>query len=244
MLKSKLRTLRRAIWAIPLWAVATGAVAGKSSDSDDPAWFEPDSAPYGVAFKEWTARLWQAATSAPAAVNPVTDTTGGNCMVAQSGPVWYLYGTFGGTASRSCTIPGPKALLFPVLNATPFDSPDVCGQGSESMSINLMRTYAATITEGPPQLSVELDGESIPNLLRFRQRSVPFGITLPPSNLYSAPCGGEVPAATYPAVDDGYYVMLRPLPPGPHQLRIRASTPSGFGVDVSYALNVLPLRLK
>ena len=35
---------------------------------------------------------------------------------SQSGPVWFLAGTFGGKAERTCTIPSGKAILFPPIN--------------------------------------------------------------------------------------------------------------------------------
>ena len=43
--------------------------------------------------------------SIPTANNPLTDTTGEDCMVGQRGPVWFLAGTFGGgPTTRSCSI--------------------------------------------------------------------------------------------------------------------------------------------
>ena len=48
--------------------------------------------------------------------NPILDTDGRYCALGQSGPVWYLGGTFGGAVVRSCTIPEGKSLFFPVFD--------------------------------------------------------------------------------------------------------------------------------
>ena len=44
------------------------------------------------------------------------DTTGKNCALKQTGPVWFLPGTFGGTISVTCTIPAGKAILVSLIN--------------------------------------------------------------------------------------------------------------------------------
>jgi len=44
--------------------------------------------------------------------------------------------------------------------------------------------------------------------------------------------------------DEGFYVMLKPLPVGKHTLRIHGEVPSfDFVLDVTYHLTVVPLRL-
>ncbi|HEY4137661.1 MAG TPA: hypothetical protein VGN65_04355, partial [Casimicrobiaceae bacterium] len=88
-------------------------------------------------------------------------------------------------------------------------------------------------------LSAVVDGQEI--LLsreKFRVRSDVFEATLPPDGLLDA--------GTYsPVVDDGYYVMLAPLPVGLHAIHfIGASSGCQFGVDVTYRLNVVPVSLK
>ncbi len=76
-----------------------------------------DSSPYGNTYGEWSARWWQWTLAIPAATNPNLDTTGENCAEGQSGQVWFLAGSFGGTFERACPVPTGKALFFPILNA-------------------------------------------------------------------------------------------------------------------------------
>jgi len=60
-------------------------------------------------------------------INPLLDQTGANAAIGQSGPVWFLAGTTGGTAERAITVPAGKSLFFPLVNnvwiCTPVDPP-------------------------------------------------------------------------------------------------------------------------
>jgi hypothetical protein len=64
---------------------------------------------------------------------------------------------------------------------------------------------------------------------------------LPDDNLFTA-SGQPEPAGTYfPAVDDGVYIMLKPLAPGPHLLHFTGSFPAfSFSFDITYKLKVEP----
>ncbi len=48
----------------------------------------------------------------------VSDKTGADCDVDQPADVWFLAGTFGGRAERSCTLPADRPLAFPIVNIT------------------------------------------------------------------------------------------------------------------------------
>ena len=50
--------------------------------------------------------------------NPAADNTGKNCGQKQSGPVWFLASTTGGSAATFMyLLPAGKALLFPIINS-------------------------------------------------------------------------------------------------------------------------------
>jgi len=98
---------------------------------------------------ELTAQWWQCALSIPTLINPLEDTTGANCMIGQSNPVWFLAGFFNGSAAtRSCSVPEGAALFFPVINAINFNTPNVCGQVPASISVKDLRAFSA----GEPKL--------------------------------------------------------------------------------------------
>ena len=66
-----------------------------------------------------------------------------------------------------------------------------------------------------------------------------FVLTLREDNIDQAPPGNY-----FPAVDEGFYVMLTPLPVGEHRLRIHEENPSiNLVLDITYHLTVVPLPL-
>jgi hypothetical protein len=82
----------------------------------------PTSKKVRQTYQELAAARWNWALQFPAATNPVEDPTGESCHLGQQGPVWFLAGTFGGTVTRTCTIPEGKFLFFPIVNV-PGDVP-------------------------------------------------------------------------------------------------------------------------
>ena len=60
-----------------------------------------DSVAFGRTYSEWAAAWWQWALSIPVSVHPLFDH--GDCKTGQSGPVYFLGGSFNSaSASRSC----------------------------------------------------------------------------------------------------------------------------------------------
>jgi hypothetical protein len=212
------------------------------ADSENMAFEDSES------FKKLSAEWQQWALSIPASENPQLDTTGGKCMVGQRGSVWFLAGVFfggAGTATRTCSVPGGEALYFPVINSVQINSPNVCGQGPENLSVEELRSMAAPTIDAATNLSVTVDGIAVKNVRRVK--SEVFVVALPENNVFVAPCAPlPVPAGIYsPAVDDGFYVLLKPLPLGHHTLHFQAESPAGVIVeDVTYNLTVVPVLLK
>jgi hypothetical protein len=64
-----------------------------------------------------------------------------------------------------------------------------------------------------------------------------FSIALPDNNLLGLPAG-----IWAPAVADGYYLLLSPLPPGPHTINFGGTGNFGgpFSEDITYNLTVSP----
>src|SRR5262245_19870660 len=90
-------------------------------------------------FAELSAQWWQWAFSIPTSKNPLFDDTGVYCMVGQRDDLWFLGGSFSGPVTRTCTIPEGTSLFFPVVNNVQFDSPNLCGQGEESIPLKTLR---------------------------------------------------------------------------------------------------------
>lgn len=193
-----------------------------------------------------SAEWWQWALSIPTSKNPQLDTSGENCMVGQRGSIWFLAGVFGGgTTTRTCSVPADKIIFFPVINSVNINTPNICGQGPDNISVEDLRALSAPLIDGATNLLVEVDGKSI-NVLRPIQSQV-FEVALPEDNVFDAPCTGaalgNVPAGIYsPSVDEGFYVKLNPLKKGNHTLHFHAENPSqSFVEDVRYNLTIVPV---
>jgi hypothetical protein len=164
---------------------------------------------------------------------------------ALSDLVWFLAGSFaGGSFTRSCTVPAGKALLLPLVNAlfgagafdcTPTVPAVLC-------DLNALRQGAAALVDAnasPDSIKVEVDGVRIQNLSDFRVQSPVTSLTYPPDNVVSFlfPDEDPVPGGTYtPNVSDGYWLLLAPLSPGKHTIRLK--TTGAFVSEVTYHLTI------
>src|SRR5574341_1319356 len=94
------RSYRRSIAAVVglLVGLLAPATMGFAQGNPNPGVLPPRATAYGMTYGEWSARWWQWGLGQPAATNPIDDPTGAFCDVGQSGPVWFLAGTFGGAA--------------------------------------------------------------------------------------------------------------------------------------------------
>jgi len=171
--------------------------------------FPPNSSPYGKTYAEWTAAWWQWALLPPASANPVTDPTGALAGVGQSGPVWFLAGTFGGTAERTCTIPAGKGLFFPIIDA-------ICWLTLPSDTEPMARAVNADLINHVTDLELAVDGVPVRGLENLRFASPEFPITFD-----AADPVWPTPPGPFPAFSDGYFVMLEPLPRGTHTIYFR-----------------------
>jgi hypothetical protein len=184
---------------------------------------EPES------FKKLSTEWWQWALSIPTSENPQLDTTGENCMIGQKGSIWFLAGVFGGgKATRDCSVPEDKELFFPIANFVNFNTPNVCGQGPENIPVEDLRAFSADSTDTITEVSVKLDGNLVGNVRRVKSKV--FEVALPGDNVFDPLCSPDydVPSGIFsPAVDEGYYVKLKPLKPGAHTLRLLAKTATG-----------------
>jgi hypothetical protein len=202
-------------------------------------------APTGNSYNQMAVDWWQYVLGQPTATNPLTDTTGANCATGQTGSVFFLAGTSGsGTVTRHCTVAAGKQLFFPLLNA--FDV-HVPGDGLDTPQ----KVYADFQKLGfrADTLFATVDGVPVTNLdpatTPYRACAAPaahcapgtYSLTLPSANLFGLAAG------TYrPAVQDGYYLLLAPLPPGSHSIKFGGTGSfSGDKVtqDISYELAVV-----
>lgn len=214
-------------------AVSVLAQAG----NPNPGVVPTNSKSLGLSYGEWSARWWQWALFIPPGVNPILDATGANCAQGQSGHVWFLAGTFGGSAVRTCTVPNGTMLFFPILNGVFGSGLGDCPAGNPGAGCDVptLRASATANVDSPIDLEVTVDGVPLKALSSYRAASPVFSYTVTSDNLIGLPAG------TYsPVVSDGYWIMLGPLSTGAHTMFIKGVSASFFETDVTYHLTVGP----
>jgi hypothetical protein len=201
----------------------------------------PHSNPYGQSYSEWSANWWQWSYSLPVDSHPLFDTA--DCSEGQSGPVWYLGGTFTaqpdpndptviiGEAVRECTVPTSRALFFPIVNAE-------CNTiENEGATEGDLRGCANFLGDHIQNLQVTVDGEELRHLGLYRAESpfYSFG-PLPDNNVL-----GVAPGTTANSVADGFFVMLAPLSKGEHEVHFSGAaifTVEDDGFDFAFILDI------
>jgi len=192
----------------------------------NPGVLPPGSHAYGNTYAEWSARWWQYVLSFPAATNPLFDTTGAACAAGQHGKVFFLVGSFTGPVVRDeCIVPAGVALFFPMIN--------IVDVNTDSQTADELRAEIAPIEDGAYDLHAAIDGVAVSNPAAYRTKSTVFSLLLPADNLFGLPAG-----AYAPAVADGYYLLLAPLPPGPHTITFGGTDGVGFSQDITYHITV------
>jgi hypothetical protein len=234
------------VLGLSLAVLAGPSVMANDNDREGPKVFDRDSVVYGRTSGEWAAEWWQWALSIPTAIHPLFDK--GDCSVGQSGPVWFLGGSFvSNTAVRSCTIPAGTYLYFPILNGEDSSLEESNGDGCSNPTfggdtIVGVRKCAESYENGVT-VTAEIDGVPIRNIAaKYRVQSPAYGFTLPDDNVFKATTlpSHVYPKGTYfPSVNDGYYLMLTPLREGTHVIHFHGVGGGGsFTLDITYNLNV------
>jgi hypothetical protein len=173
--------------------------------------FTPDSKPYGKTFDEWAEEWMKWALSIPKIHNPAADSTGKNCAQNQNGPVWFLAGTFGGSMKRQCTIPVQKAIFFPVVTKECSFAEDYDLKTEQELSKRVKE-----VMDCVTYMELIVDGFKLQNLKQYRAHSQVFDLNFPENNVY------DVEAGPTRSVTDGYWVFLKPLPIGKHEIYFNA----------------------
>lgn len=194
----------------------------------------------GKTYGEWSAALWKHLFEIPAENSPGLDPTGVNCNFGQTGSVFFLASTFGGSATRNqCRVPSGKALFLPILTFASTRNVDAKNKEPEHSIRNYLNGYISSTQN----LQVNIDGIDISTLVSLEPRVTPlravstngfFTVIAPINNIF-----GGIPGQSYDTVSDGFYLMVAPLSPGPHTIKF-GGVGRNFAADVTYNLYVEP----
>lgn len=191
----------------------------------------PGSTVEGKTIAEWTADWWQWAFGQSTPSDAFTDATGEYADVGQSGPVWFIAGTTGGTATRTFDVPSDRYLLFPLVNVVVSEF-DFIGTVTEAQ----LRAAAASVIDGVDSLLAAIDGVSITDPFSYREASPLFSLEAATDNPFGAPAG-----SLGNAVSDGFWIMLEPLGLGTHTIEFGGTiSGAGFSVEVTDTITGVP----
>jgi hypothetical protein len=215
------------------------------ASNPNPGVFPPNSHPFGLTYAERSVLWWKYASSV---------TSFEDCTLKQSGKVLFLGGTFDGTiATRNCTVPAGKAIMFPTFNAewsileaqaqqtaTPGQSCLLPGQpfGTSDAALQACATALANLAFAPgAELEATVDGRMLQSLRNYRALSQPFDFTAVDNNV------ALIPAGPNRGVADGFWIILTPLSAGKHTVDFMSAIPfmgTTLHSGANYCLIVLP----
>jgi hypothetical protein len=102
-----------------------------------------------------------------------------------------------------------------------------------------LRNCAKSQADKATNVDASVDGVKIPNLKSYRAQSSLFDLTLPNNNVFGLTSGNTK------SVADGYWIILKPLSQGKHEIHFSGSsvdfTSTGvqnFATDVTYKVNL------
>jgi len=170
--------------------------------------FRRISKPFGRSWEGWVINWWKWCSPQPYATNPASDKDGKFCHINQTNRnVWFLAGTFGGSAVRRCVIPVGKSILFPIItNRISY------AEHSYLKTRKELQTYAEADLDQASEYWAEVDGIRLSNLDHYRVRTPLFSFCLPPDEMQN------INKKDCKAVSDGYWVFLHPLNSGRHTI--------------------------
>jgi hypothetical protein len=187
----------------------------------------PLDKPYNKTFAEWTRDWWNWHLSIQdtkgqgneSLFHPRENYTPEKCSLNQNvGPVWFLadgkdLDDNSNPEVRNCTVPKGKALLVQIVGS---------GCGMNEGFKNDQELFDCAVWVLPTaQLSASIDGVEVVNTNNPGDRESlyvkPFKTTLsyPENNLY------DLEPGTFPATVAGYFLFVRPLPEGTHELQFK-----------------------
>jgi len=208
------------------------------------ALFDKDESPFQLPYDQWVTRYWNwwIATTKEQA-NP----SDGSCLMKEDGPVVMLMDpSVGGNRKQMCDISSEKGILIGLWSGecdrgfngqrnSSYEKLLQCARDSNKGTI-----VGSLFVDGVPiaQLNVVNDQTTgISNITDIRTKE--FNITIPTNSHYQSDNYG-----TFGAAVEGWYVFLKPLPPGEHTIFLKnfvqGEGPSGFAnaAELTYLLRV------
>ena len=225
---------RVAVATVMLSSIPGGLAFGDASVAAEPAAgaieiLPPDETWGGLSRGEWDARWWQWILSTPADVNPGVDASGERCGHGQSGPVFFLPGSFGGVdpVARTCVVAEGTAIYVTPANVecSTVEPPPFFGRTEAEL-----RACATAGLDEATDYRAQVNGQEVVDLDAYRTGSPLFTITFPEANIF-----GVQPGVAQ-AVSEAYSFIIAPPPPGQYEIAVSTNyvgEPEPFAITVN-----------
>lgn len=222
---------------IALCGYFTPIIAANSNND-----FSTDPKPYGKSLDEWAKEYWQWIMGLPPGDIPKdVNTNLDKCIIGsdQGRVMTFLFSVYDLSYSSKCNISSKQPILIPLLIGE--CDPTAPEPRTKTGKIEDLWACAKDSDEGLISWEVNLDDSvlfkkvgneevniNLKDKILVRNSSI-FNMTIPKINRFEADPG------VYPAVVDGYYLILKPLSPGEHTLTYKFTQQQKIpGADLSY----------
>lgn len=191
----------------------------------------------GLIFPDLIARWAQWVYVIGPSENAAVDYEGDKTELNQPGDinVFFLAGTFGGTAKRECKAKKGKHIFFSIISDVYTQAELPARLTPDSDLLSLAQSEVDTVKG----MSLTLDGTVFYqyDLVYYRCQSR-FDITFPESGILP----GTRPGTTVKAVADGYWILIKSSyldTLDKHVIHFFATADDGYTQDVTYTLNMV-----
>jgi hypothetical protein len=232
----RILNLMRTWFLIILFLVFTSTLALSNSEiwvsgqRADERIFPIDSLPYGESYPQWVSNWWQWHISIPAELHPRENYKPERCSLMQEGPVWFLAdGPNRSPVERDCAVPLGKAILVQISGGE-------CDYGEPELDTDIKVKDCVDSGNIGAIVQAWIDGKEIVGIQNMRSGYNWFNITVPENNIY------EEKPGVYKALSDGWFLFIKPLPSGIHDIRIKGDVtrigPDGVPTDEDHHIDV------
>ncbi|HEX2912046.1 MAG TPA: hypothetical protein VH186_14655 [Chloroflexia bacterium] len=177
----------------------------------------PDQTAYGKTYYQW-AEAWYQWLFPLWGQKGVNLFGGSECVsLNQNQEVFFLTGTSGGNhVERHCSIPAGRPLFFPVLNTAYFEDPAVYDHSMKPPYVpaTWVKLLYQALAPDNTSLQAWIDDVPVANLrdyLVVTDPQKPFPVNIPAFGIKN-----------WEGVQGGFYLLVNPLSPGKHTIRILA----------------------
>jgi hypothetical protein len=188
--------------------------------SDEIQTYASCSLPHGHTYGYWTVEWWRWFLSIPKRINPAFDASGKFAAVKQPlKDIWFLAGIVGDRykrfPKRYCKVPSSRSILFPVINC------EINRLEHPELITDQDLIQRANEDENTIILKECMVDSKLITVERVKSDPIIFPVTMDEENAYG------VRAGEIRCVADGYWVFLKPLPPGEHTISFRGACENG-----------------